>query len=70
MKDFSNASFSPEVIQTMQQALEDAVSTLPHPASSQCVQEIAESILRAAHEGQRDPVVLRVMALMTLQLKG
>jgi hypothetical protein len=70
MKDFSNASFSPEVIQAMQQALDDAVSTLPHPASSKSVQEIAENILRAANEGQRDPVVLRVMALMALQLKG
>jgi hypothetical protein len=70
MKDFSNASFSPEVIAAMQQALEDAVATLPHPASSKSVQEIAENILRAANEGQRDPVVLRVMALMALQLKG
>lgn len=69
MKGFSNASFSPEVIQVMQQALDDAVSSLPHPASSKIVQEIAEAILRAANEGQRDPVVLRVMALMTLQLR-
>ena len=70
MKDFSNASFSPEVIQAMQQALDDAVSTLPDPVSSKSVQEIAENILRAAKEGQRDPVVLRVMALIALQLKG
>jgi hypothetical protein len=69
MKDFSNASFSPKVILAMQQALDDAVSTLPHPASSRSVQEISESILRAANEGHRDPIVLRVMALMTLQLK-
>lgn len=69
MKDFSNASFSPETIAAMKKALDEAVSTLPHPTSSQIVQELAESILRAAKDGERDPVALRVMALMTLQMK-
>jgi hypothetical protein len=69
MKDFSNAAFSPDVIEAMQQALDAAIATLPHPASSKNVQVIAENILRAAKEGQRDPVALRVMALMELQLK-
>lgn len=49
---------------------DDAVSTLPDPVSSRSVQEIAESIVRAANEGEEDPVVMRVMALMALQLKG
>jgi hypothetical protein len=70
MQDFSNASFSPEVIKAMQHALDAAVATLPHPASSRSVQDIAEGILRAAKEGERDPVALRVLALMSVQLKG
>jgi hypothetical protein len=55
MKDFSNASFSPEVIQAKQQALDDAVSTLPDPVSSKSVQEIAEHILRARTKGSEIP---------------
>jgi hypothetical protein len=34
MKDFSHASFSPDVISIMQQALEQAVATLPQPLRS------------------------------------
>jgi hypothetical protein len=55
MKDFSHASFPPDLIKAMDQALEGAVSTLPHPVSSQRVQNIAENILRSAKEGERDP---------------
>ena len=31
MKDFADASFSPEVIEIMTAALEGAIATLPHP---------------------------------------
>jgi hypothetical protein len=34
MKDFSNASFSPDLIAAMDEALAAAVATLPHPVSS------------------------------------
>jgi hypothetical protein len=51
MKDFSHAAFSPELISIMQQALEQAVSTLPHPLRSMQVQSIAENILRRTKEG-------------------
>jgi hypothetical protein len=51
MKDFSHAAFSPELISIMQQALEQAVSTLPHPLRSTLVQSIAENILRRTKEG-------------------
>ena len=70
MKDFSNASFLPELIKAMDQALQDAVATLPDPVSSMRVQTIAESILRSANEGERNPRVLQTMALMEMQLRS
>jgi hypothetical protein len=70
MKDFSNASFPPELIKVMDQALQDAVATLPDPVSSMRVQTIAESILRSANEGERNPRVLQTMALMEMQLRS
>jgi hypothetical protein len=70
MKDFSNASFSPDLIEAMDQALHQAVATLPHPASSKRVQNIAESILRSANEGESDPRTLQTMALVEMQLRS
>ena len=69
MKDFSNAAFAPDQIDVMQQALERAVATLPHPVSSQRVQAIAESILRTANQGERDVRTLQTMALVEMQLR-
>ena len=66
MKDFSNASFPPETIGIMKDALDAAVATLPEPVSSAHVQSIAESILRTAKEGERDPATLQRMALIEL----
>ncbi|WKA26748.1 hypothetical protein [Bradyrhizobium roseum] len=68
MKDFSNASFPPETITLMQIALEAAVASLPEPVSTSHVQAIAESILRSAKEGERDPSALQRMALIELQI--
>jgi len=68
MKDFSNASFSPETIGIMKAALETVVASLPEPVSSAHVQAIAETILRTAKDGERDPVILQRMALMELQI--
>jgi hypothetical protein len=68
MKDFSNASFPPETITIMTIALGAAVASLPEPVSSAHVQSIAETILRTAKEGERDPAVLQRMALMELQI--
>jgi hypothetical protein len=70
MKDFSNASFPPDLIKAMQQALDAAMDTLPHPVSSNHVQSIAENILRGAKEGERNPATLQMMALMELQLRS
>ena len=67
MKDFSNASFPPETISIMKIALDAAVASLPDPVSSAHVQSIAESILRSAKEGERDPATLQRMALIELK---
>jgi hypothetical protein len=69
MKDFSNAAFLPDEIDAMHRALEQAVATLPHPVSSRRVQTIAESILRAANQGERDVRTLQTMALVEMQLR-
>lgn len=68
MKDFAYASFPPDTIKVMQRALDSAVATLPHPVSSLHVRAIAESILRTAKEGERDPGALQTMALLELQI--
>ena len=70
MKDFSNASFAPDLIEVMDEALQAAVATLPDPVSSQRVQTIAESILRSAQEGERDPRTLQTLALVEMQLQS
>ena len=68
MDNFANASFPPDLINLMQNALESAVATLPHPVSSLHVRLIAEAILRSANEGERDPANLQTMALLELQI--
>jgi hypothetical protein len=70
MKDFSNASFSPDLIAAMDEALAGAVATLPHPVSSTRVQYIAESILRSAKQGENNPRTLQTMALLEMQLRS
>ena len=68
MKDFANASFPPETIKLLTSAVDAAVATLSEPVSSANVQLIAESILRTAKEGERDPTALQRMALLELQI--
>ena len=68
MRDFSNASFPPDTIKVMTQAMNNALSTLPYPISSTLVQSVAETILRTAKDGERDPAVLERMALLELQI--
>lgn len=68
MKDFSNASFPPETLTVMKNALDAAIASLPEPVSSSHVQSLAETILRTAKEGERNPATLQRMALMELQI--
>jgi hypothetical protein len=66
--NFANASFPPDLIAIMRNALDGAISTLPHPLSSSHVRSLAETILRTANEGERDPTTLQTMALLELQI--
>lgn len=68
MKDFSDAVFSPDVIELMTAALQASIATLPEPVSSTHVTLLAESILRTAKAGERDIAVLQRIALLELQL--
>jgi hypothetical protein len=70
VKDFPHASFEPEIIELMTSAMKSALSSLPHPVSSNSVQSIAETVLRTAKEGERDPDILKRMALLELQISG
>jgi hypothetical protein len=68
MKDFANASFSPELVAILKSAMDAAVEALPDPVSSANIRTIAESILRNAKRGERDPVALERLALLELQI--
>jgi hypothetical protein len=68
MKNFSNAAYTPEVIEIMSAALEAAVDTLPEPVHPAHVDLLAEAILRTARDGERDVATLKRLALMELQL--
>ena len=68
MKDFSYASFAPETIVIMEDAMDSAIAALPDPVHSAHIQSIAESILRTARDGERDPATLKRMALLELQI--
>ena len=68
MKDFPNASFPPDTIAVMTLAMNAALSSLPNPVSSRHVQSVAETILRTAKDGERDPKALERMALLELQI--
>jgi hypothetical protein len=68
MRDFSGAAFAPDVVDAMTQALDASIATLPEPVSSTQVNQLAESILRTAREGERSPAILQRMALIELQI--
>jgi hypothetical protein len=68
VKDFSNASFPPETLDIMKKVMDAAVASLPDPVSSAHVQSLAETILRSAKEGERDPSTLQRLALLELQI--
>jgi hypothetical protein len=68
MKDFSDAAFSPETIALMTEALDASVAALPEPVSSTHVNLLAEAVLRAAKQGERDVIAIQRLALLELQL--
>jgi hypothetical protein len=68
MKDFPHASFPPETLGLMKQALDGAVDSLPYPVKSAHAQALAETILRSVKEGERDPATLQRLALLELSI--
>ena len=68
MKNFSDATFTPEMVETMGAALEASAATPPEPVSSRHVTLLAESILRSANSGEQDEVALQRIALLELQI--
>lgn len=68
MKDFSDAAFSPETIALMTEALDASVAALPEPVSSTHVNLLAEAVLRAAKQGERDVATIQRLALLELHL--
>jgi hypothetical protein len=68
MKGFPHASFAPDTIALMTTAMNNALGRLPHPVASAHVKSIAETILRSAQEGERDPVALERMAFLELMI--
>lgn len=68
MQNFSNTEFSPELVELMTAALEEAVATLPEPVHTMHVNLLAESILRLTAAGERDVQALQRLALLELQL--
>ncbi|WP_316180860.1 MULTISPECIES: hypothetical protein [unclassified Bradyrhizobium] len=68
MKNFSDASFTPDVIALMTDALNASVAALPEPVSSTNVNQLAEAVLRAAKAGERDVTAMQRLALLELQI--
>jgi hypothetical protein len=52
----------------MTTAMDGALAVLPHPVTSAQVKSVAETILRSAQEGERDPAALGRMALLELAI--
>jgi hypothetical protein len=63
MDENRNIFFEPETIALMKKAFEDACSRVP-PQRPVVRSVLAERILRAAANGERDPVRLRARALI------
>jgi hypothetical protein len=63
----TGAVFQPEIIELMKAVLEDATATLPESKRTSAMKaEIASGILACAAKGERDPVALKMAALLTV----
>ncbi len=64
------ASFSPETLDVMTRAFEDAVDTLPFPVAAGRVQALARHVIDIAAQGERDAERLKERALRALAADG
>jgi hypothetical protein len=63
----SGADFSPDLIQLMKSVLEDASAALPEAKRTSAIKaEMACHILAAAGKGERNPEVLKMLAVGSL----
>jgi hypothetical protein len=63
----TGASFQPELIELMKTVLEDATAVLPVAKRTSTIKaEIASHILACAAKGERDPIALRMAALLAV----
>jgi hypothetical protein len=63
----TGASFQPELIELMKAILDDATATLPEAKRTSVTKaEIASHILACAAKGERDPVALKMAALLAV----
>lgn len=61
------AVFQPDLIELMQAVLDDATATLPQSKRTSAIKaEMASNILAGAAKGERNPVALKVRALLTV----
>jgi hypothetical protein len=64
----TGAVFQPELIELMKAVFDDATAMLPEAKRTSAVKaEIASHILACAAKGERDPVALRMAALLTVE---
>jgi hypothetical protein len=61
------AVFQPELIELMMSVLEDATATLPQSKRTSVMKaEMASNILACAAKGERNPEVLKALALLVV----
>jgi hypothetical protein len=61
------AVFQPELIELMKAVLDDATATLPEAKRTSTMKvEIASHILACAAKGERDPIALKMAALLAV----
>ncbi|MBN8969744.1 MAG: hypothetical protein J0G95_14985 [Rhizobiales bacterium] len=70
MTMFQGTSFNPQTLALMRRVLEEAVETLPYPVPSGCVQALARNIIDLAAQGERDPQLMKLLALLALRSRS
>jgi hypothetical protein len=63
----TGAVFQPEIIELMKAVLDDAMATLPEAKRTSTMKaEMASHILACAAKGERDPIALKMAALLAV----
>jgi hypothetical protein len=63
----TGASFQPDLIELMKEVLDDATAMLPEAKRTSAMKaDIASHILACAAKGERDPIALKMAALLAV----